>query len=64
MRQVQYCNETKDEESSYDGKRLNDLLTKLTECKEDSQQRSWSLFEDQQTITEYLEDLLSILVVY
>ncbi|XP_063406825.1 NCK-interacting protein with SH3 domain-like isoform X2 [Mytilus trossulus] len=53
--------ESKNEESSYDGKTLQDLLTKLTECKDDAQQRSWSLFADQQTISGYLEELLSIL---
>ncbi|XP_076073672.1 NCK-interacting protein with SH3 domain-like [Mytilus galloprovincialis] len=53
--------ESKNEESSYDGKTLQDLLTKLTECKDDAQQRSWSLFADQQTISEYLDELLSIL---
>lgn len=53
--------ETPDEESTYDGKMLQDLLTKLTECKDDAQQRSWSLFKDQQTISGYLEELLSIL---
>ena len=54
--------ETKNDESSFDGKYLQDLLTKLTACKDDAQQRSWSLFEDQQTITGYLEEILSILV--
>ncbi|CAC5411706.1 unnamed protein product [Mytilus coruscus] len=53
--------ESKNEESSYDGKTLQDLLTKLTECKDDAQQRSWTLFEDQQTISGYLEEMLSIL---
>lgn len=47
--------------SSHDAQRLTVIFTELTACKDDSQQRSWALYEDESVIHEYLEELLSIL---
>lgn len=49
-------------EETYDANRLRIILTELTSCKEDSQQRSWMLYEDEETIIEYIKELTSILV--
>lgn len=49
-------------ESSLDARRLNAALLELTKCKDDQQQRSWALYEDQSIISEYLEEIASILV--
>nr|XP_018904416.1 PREDICTED: NCK-interacting protein with SH3 domain [Bemisia tabaci] len=46
---------------TFDGKRLQNILEELISCKEDSQQRSWELYEDESIIIEYLTELLSIL---
>jgi hypothetical protein len=48
--------------SSHDAKRLEVIFSELTACKDDSQQRSWALHEDEAIIHEYLQELLSILV--
>lgn len=48
-------------ESSLDARRLHLALSELTKCKDDQQQRSWALYEDQSTISEYLEEIHSIL---
>ncbi|XP_071961143.1 NCK-interacting protein with SH3 domain-like [Antedon mediterranea] len=45
-----------------DEERLQVIFSELTSCKDDAQQRSWALHEDESIITEYLEELLSILV--
>ncbi|XP_061178898.1 NCK-interacting protein with SH3 domain-like [Saccostrea echinata] len=50
-----------EDDLSHDHVRIRELLEKITECKEDSQQRSWALHEDQHIISGYLEELLSIL---
>lgn len=50
-----------EDDLSHDHVRIKELLDKITECKEDSQQRSWALHEDQHTILSVLEELLSIL---
>ncbi|XP_033746321.1 NCK-interacting protein with SH3 domain-like [Pecten maximus] len=50
-----------DEDSGHDSMRLQYLFTELVACKDDSQQRSWALHQDQQIIQGYLEELLSIL---
>ncbi|XP_062598756.1 NCK-interacting protein with SH3 domain-like isoform X2 [Saccostrea cucullata] len=50
-----------EDDLSHDHVRLRELLEKITECKEDSQQRSWALHEDQHIISGYIEELLSIL---
>ena len=47
---------------SHDAQRLAAILEGLSDCKDDSQQRSWFLHEDETTITEYLEELISIVV--
>lgn len=47
---------------THDSRRLRHIFTELTTCKEDSQQRSWTLHEDEPTICEYLQELNSILV--
>lgn len=49
-------------EETHDARRLRVIFTELTSCKEDSQQRSWILYEDETTITEYIQELVSILV--
>ncbi|KAK3927966.1 NCK-interacting protein with SH3 domain [Frankliniella fusca] len=48
-------------ESSLDSRRLHLALSELTKCKDDQQQRSWALYEDQSIISEYLEEIASIL---
>ena len=48
--------------STHDGQRLHVIFTELTARKDDSQQRSWALHEDEVIITQLLEELLSILV--
>ena len=50
-------------EETYDANRLKIIFTELTSCKEDSQQRSWMLYEDEPTICEYIKELTSILVL-
>lgn len=49
-------------EETHDARRLGVIFTELTSCKEDSQQRSWMLYEDETTIIEYIQELISILV--
>ena len=49
-------------ETRHDAVRLNVILSEMESCKDDSQQRSWALHEDEEVILEYLEELLSILV--
>ncbi|ELT89621.1 hypothetical protein CAPTEDRAFT_130967, partial [Capitella teleta] len=45
---------------NHDTERLSEILMGLAECKEDSQQRSWFLHEDEHKISSYLEELISI----
>lgn len=47
---------------THDASRLKVIFDELTSCKEDSQQRSWMLHEDEKVIVDYLTELLSILV--
>lgn len=49
-------------EETYDANRLKIIFTELTSCKEDSQQRSWMLHEDESIIVEYIKELTEILV--
>lgn len=49
-------------EETYDANRLKIIFTELTSCKEDSQQRSWMLYEDESIIVEYIKELTEILV--
>ncbi|KAJ8672586.1 hypothetical protein QAD02_003845 [Eretmocerus hayati] len=48
-------------EETYDASRLRIIFNELTSCKEDSQQRSWMLYEDEPTICEHIKELTSIL---
>ncbi|XP_069945387.1 NCK-interacting protein with SH3 domain isoform X2 [Cherax quadricarinatus] len=48
-------------QQSSDGRHLVELLEKLRECKDDEQQRSWALHEDEHTISTHLSDLLDLL---
>ncbi|XP_065155397.1 NCK-interacting protein with SH3 domain [Atheta coriaria] len=48
-------------EQTHDASRLKIIFHELTYCKEDSQQRSWMLHEDEDTIKDYLIELRSIL---
>lgn len=50
-----------EEESGFDYDRLCELFRKLTECKDDSQQRGWHLHEDEDMIRSNLEEMVSIL---
>ena len=47
---------------SHDGQQLVRILDELTEHKEDSQQRTWAVHEDEGIIFKLLKELLSILV--
>lgn len=47
---------------SHDGQQLIRILDELTEHKEDSQQRTWAVHEDEGIISKLLKELLSILV--
>lgn len=49
-------------EQTHDASRLKIIFNELTSCKEDSQQRSWMLHEDESVIKEYISELISILV--
>ncbi|KAF7286376.1 hypothetical protein GWI33_005670 [Rhynchophorus ferrugineus] len=48
-------------EQTHDASRLKIIFNELTSCKEDSQQRSWMLHEDESVIKEYITELISIL---
>ncbi|ERL86629.1 hypothetical protein D910_04036 [Dendroctonus ponderosae] len=48
-------------EQTHDASRLKIIFTELTSCKEDAQQRSWMLHEDETVIKEYITELISIL---
>ncbi|XP_012282420.1 NCK-interacting protein with SH3 domain [Orussus abietinus] len=48
-------------EETYDANRLKVIFNELASCKEDSQQRSWMLYEDESIIVEYIKELTSIL---
>lgn len=49
-------------DQTHDASRLKIIFNELTSCKEDSQQRSWMLHEDEAVIKEYIIELISILV--
>ena len=51
-------------EDTHDAKRLKIIFSELTSCKDDAQQRSWMLHEDEAVIIEYVKELTSILVRY
>ncbi|KAF5292273.1 hypothetical protein FQR65_LT11236 [Abscondita terminalis] len=48
-------------DQTHDASRLKIIFNELTSCKEDSQQRSWMLHEDETVIKEYISELISIL---
>ncbi|KAB0794608.1 hypothetical protein PPYR_09950 [Photinus pyralis] len=48
-------------DQTHDASRLKIIFNELTSCKEDSQQRSWMLHEDEGVIKEYITELISIL---
>ncbi|XP_074031467.1 NCK-interacting protein with SH3 domain isoform X2 [Leptinotarsa decemlineata] len=48
-------------DQTHDASRLKIIFNELTSCKEDSQQRSWMLHEDEDVIKEYIMELISIL---
>lgn len=48
--------------ATHDGTCLHALVQELVKCKDDSQQRSWSLHEDEAAITKCLKNVISILV--
>ncbi|CAG9815594.1 unnamed protein product [Phaedon cochleariae] len=48
-------------DQTHDASRLKIIFNELTSCKEDSQQRSWMLHEDEDVIKEYIVELISIL---
>lgn len=50
-------------ENTKDGKCMQQLLEYLTAAKEDSQQRSWQIFDDHVQIEDCLIELTSILVI-
>ena len=46
----------------YDAIRLDEMFSELKMFKDDSQQRTWALYEDEAAVDEYLQEMLSILV--
>ncbi|KAK9889682.1 hypothetical protein WA026_007061 [Henosepilachna vigintioctopunctata] len=48
-------------DQTHDASRLKIIFNELISCKEDSQQRSWMLHEDEGIIKEYITELISIL---
>ncbi|XP_039291944.1 NCK-interacting protein with SH3 domain-like, partial [Nilaparvata lugens] len=48
-------------DQSHDAERLAVVLGELVACKEDAQQRSWELYEDEDAIMEYLQEFTSII---
>ena len=51
-------------EESGDGRKLVQLLEKLRECKDDDQQRSWALHEDEHMIITLITQVIDILVSF
>jgi hypothetical protein len=47
---------------THDAQRLRNLFSELSDAKNDSEQRSWMLHEDEADITNYLTELIRILV--
>lgn len=50
-------------ENTKDGQCMTQLLEYLTAAKEDSQQRSWQIYDDHVQIEDCLKELSSILVI-
>lgn len=51
-------------DQTHDASRLKIIFNELTSCKEDAQQRSWMLHEDEDVIKEYIIEMISILVSF
>lgn len=49
-------------EHSHDAQRLRIIFAQLADCKNDSEQRTWMLYEDEDEITRFLVELVEILV--
>lgn len=49
-------------EHTHDSQRLKIIFAQLADCKNDSEQRTWVLHEDEQFITKFLTELIDILV--
>lgn len=47
---------------THDSKRLQYLFAQLADCKNDTEQRTWMLYEDEEDIIQFLEELVEILV--
>lgn len=47
---------------THDAKRLQYIFSQLADCKNDTQQRSWMVYEDEDDIIQFLEELVEILV--
>lgn len=48
---------------THDAQRLKVIFSQLAECKNDSEQRTWMLYEDEEDITIFLKELIEILVI-
>lgn len=48
---------------THDSKRLQYIFSQLADCKNDTEQRSWMLYEDEDDIIQFLEELVEILVI-
>uniref|UniRef100_A0A1B0FCZ5 SPIN90/Ldb17 leucine-rich domain-containing protein n=1 Tax=Glossina morsitans morsitans TaxID=37546 RepID=A0A1B0FCZ5_GLOMM len=46
---------------THDAKRLQYIFAQLADCKNDTQQRSWMVYEDEDDILQFLEELVEIL---
>lgn len=46
---------------THDAQRLRIIFSDLADCKNDSQQRTWMLYEDEDDISRYLKELIGIL---
>ncbi|XP_055384761.1 NCK-interacting protein with SH3 domain [Condylostylus longicornis] len=46
---------------THDAKRLQYIFSQLADCKNDSEQRTWMLYEDEEDIVQFLEELVDIL---
>ncbi|XP_054728053.1 NCK-interacting protein with SH3 domain isoform X2 [Anastrepha obliqua] len=46
---------------THDSKRLQYIFSQLADCKNDTEQRSWMLYEDEDDIMQFLEELVEIL---
>ncbi|KAH8275721.1 hypothetical protein KR044_005936 [Drosophila immigrans] len=46
---------------THDSKRLQYLFGQLADCKNDTEQRTWMLYEDEEDIIQFLEELVEIL---